>query len=117
MIIDCRFCQAKLNWISRWAGATEEVSWLEYRCVDCKVQYSFNRFVGQITDYKIEGNPFWIDVHLTDGSCEIVIPHHNWSDSAKSITRWEIIAKLPTTPANITPQNINERLKTLVLFS
>lgn len=115
MIIDCFFCKAKLNWIGRWAGATEEISWLQYRCVSCKVQYNLNKFSGQITDYKIEGDPYWLYVDLTDGSCEILYPHH--ISELHTPIRWEIIVKLPASPANVTPQNVNERLKTLVLFS
>lgn len=115
MIIDCFFCKTKLPWIGSWGGATEEISWLQYRCKDCKVSYDFNKFIGQITDYKIQGDPYWIDINLTDGSCEILYPH-NIADPDSPI-RWETIAKLATTPANLTPQNVNERLKTLVLFS
>lgn len=115
MIIDCFFCKAKLNWIGRWGGATEEISWLQYRCIDCKVQYNLNKFIGQITDYKIEGRPYWLDVNLTDDSCEILVFHDsNYQNMTSTL---KTIVKLPSTPANITPQNVNERLKTLVLFS
>ena len=115
MIIDCLFCQKKLNWINRWAGATPEISWLQYRCIDCKVQYNFNRFIGQITDYKIKGDPYWLDVNLADGSCEI-LAYHDFNNQSEPAILIPVI-KLLAIPANVTPQNINERLGTLVLFS
>ena len=65
MIIDCFFCKTKLNWIGRWAGAHEEIAWLQYRCTDCKVSYNLNKFIGQVTDYTIEGDIYRIEFDLT----------------------------------------------------
>jgi hypothetical protein len=112
----CLFCQKQL--MSTSEGNDPRI-FGDYSCEMCQAEYTMYEDNKRITDYSLRSNGYRMAFNLFDDTCEIQkmsvgkyrnLPSHNFA-------YWRPVIKLNQLPPNVTPRNVDRKIKIFLLFS
>jgi len=103
----CIFCSEFLSKINKY-GINQLVTYLT--CPTCKVTYSLSPF-NQILNFYFEVDKYEVWIHLT-----FLMKTQIFYSNIPSTTK-QSVCIINSIVENLTPQNIKEKIKTLINFS
>jgi hypothetical protein len=114
--MNCLFCQKDLYSVQTLEEREPEGEYYEgYDCEECQADFIISEKTQQVVEYTLRNGWHRMCFDLVSGECEIQKARHLRSDN--SLSFYETIVKLSVSPQNVTPQNLEERIQTLLTFS
>jgi hypothetical protein len=100
----CKFCPRILNSDKQLIIQSRFTNTEIFHCSGCQVTYAVEIKTNKIIAYSLDHPDFFIEFIPNNSFCII------------SIKNDETLLELDHCPENITPQNLNEKLKTILTF-
>ncbi len=114
--MNCLFCQRFLDDPIRDYLCMEgkETAVAAYKCYSCAAEFHVIDFTERCFEYSLKHNQYMFYFMLDEGRFELVNSVYHVSNGGytvyNTILKWEFV------PKNITPTNIEDKLKTLLTF-
>lgn len=114
----CPYCQKELNDPIHEAEEPDyKVIFTEYYCQPCFATFTIAEKTGQIIETILASNEYRLVFGHEASRCILQKMDENYRGTYTGGRIWFEVMRLSVTPANVTPQNVANKIKTLLVFS
>lgn len=88
----------------------------DYDCDRCMAKFTRIESNGHVVEIVLRSGNYRLIINRDNGSCVLQKGEPGEFEGNMGMY-WEVVLKLPTTPQNVNPNNIAEKIKTMLVFS
>lgn len=113
MIINCLFCDKELNNATRY-----DDEYHVFSCLACNVCYNYHAPFKELYSYYLESELYRVVIWLPPADkYKIGCSIHRVIKSLDYSSKIDLIKNIKYVPQNLTPQNLDEKVRLLLTFS
>lgn len=113
--MNCPYCHHIIKKRTYDGEESQKHFFEDYDCDRCKAKYCVIESNGHVVEVVLRSGNYRLVFNRDNGSCALQKGTPGEYEGVMG-TYWELVKQLPTSPQNVTPQNIAEKIKTILVF-
>jgi len=114
--MNCPYCHHIIKATAYIGEEDRKYFFEDYHCDRCVAKFCVIESNGHVVEVILRSDNYRLVFNRDNGSCVLQRGTPGEFEGNMGMY-WDVVLKLPISPQNVTPQNVAEKIKTLLVFS